>query len=737
VAKFGRGIRTPLVLVLLCVAAFLGVFIRPGLVDLGRASLTTSFDFHSYFLPRFTLSSLQLFHGHLPTWNPYEYGGIPLLATSQPAALYFPKALLFGLLPQEEALWTFLAIHYVLLAWFFLLFLRDQGLTGVPAYVGTALWVFASPILLSSYAPTRIANLVWMPLFFLFADRLGRGGGRRAFAGLALVVAVQFTAGYPEVAMDTALLLTVHATASWLVGRWPEPPWKTVPLLAMSFVVGAVAAAAQLIPLVELALVSHRDKLASVFRRDAVDVVHSLLTVIPGLIPFTLVGLFAPRARTAAAGMVTSWTIGMGGWVLLHRLPGFSMIRFPLAWVFLAGFFFAWLGALGCDAMLREDGLSRPARAVGLAITAGAGLFIAAAWGFHYFEAKHVAPKTELALYLAHPWAVVFGVTGGLGLVAATILTFRRQPNPTAWLVALVLLTLSHLAAYPFGGVPSPLRRPFPVGQIAMLHGRPRSIRGRVLSLEDLLYGYEITDKLPSLLGIEFSFLPHRARRLLDRLEFVPLFARIDWPKLTTAKGFLDAMDVEFMAAPPGLTPLMLGHGLAVARASTYMGLFYNPAHMGHAWVNYAVRRVHSEEEALDYVVGARFDPHHEVVLEEAPRTSFAERTTESVTRPFAEHRTSPTEVEFKVTLDRPGVFVVSESAYPGWEATVDGRESRWLQADYVLRAVELDAGSHRVLFEYRPASVRWGLRFSALGLAIIAALFLVKPKKVEPLPTR
>src|SRR5689334_20016437 len=99
----------PALLVLLCIALFLGVFIRPGLVDQGRSSLATGFDFHSYFLPRFVLGSKEVFSGHLPLWNRFEYGGIPLLATAQPAALYPPKVLLFGLLGTQTALWTYFA----------------------------------------------------------------------------------------------------------------------------------------------------------------------------------------------------------------------------------------------------------------------------------------------------------------------------------------------------------------------------------------------------------------------------------------------------------------------------------------------------------------------------------------------------------------------------------------------------------------------------------------------------
>jgi hypothetical protein len=728
-----RELLTPALLVLLCIAAFFGVFIRPGLEDRGRESLQTAFDYQSYFLPRFTLTSAELFKGHLPTWNAFEYGGIPLLATSQAAALYLPKALLFGILPEETAIWVFLIFHFVLHAGTFLLFLRHHGITGVAAFVGTALWVFTSLMLLGGYAPIRIANLAWMPLFFLFAERIVQGGGRRAFAGLAVVVAMQLFAGYPEFAIDTSFLFGIHATVSWFTRRWQSPPWKTLPILGAAFVLGAVVAGAQLIPLAELAQVAQRNQFASAAYNEQASLLHGLLTVVPGLIPFVFVGFASRRAREASAGMITCWIIGNGGWRYLRLLPGFSMIRFPLCWVLLSSFYLAWLGALGCEAVLRSGGDVGPrVRKVAQWFLAACGVLVAIVWGAEGLRSptKAMLAKEELLRYLGTPSAVVLGVLGGALLTTSVVLTLRRRTVPALWFTALVSLTLSHVAATPFGGIPSPLVRPFKTGLAARLHGRPRLIKGRVLCLEDLLYGYEIADRLPSPLGIEFSFIPYRYRQLLTTLKFIPLFAQIDWPKLAAASGFLDAMDVQFVAAHESIGPVLLSHDFDLIRRAGEYALFRNPDRMGHAWVNYAVRHAGSEAEALEYVLSPSFDPHREVLLEGPTTGTYPARTDAPVTFPKAERRASLTDVEFSVELDRPGVFVMSESAYPGWIATLDGKPATWIQADYVLRAVEVGPGQHRVRFQYRPASVRIGLFSTALGLVLVGLLLAPLPRR-------
>src|SRR5262249_54384701 len=146
------------------------------------------YDYQSYFLPKFMYGSEELRHFRFPLWNPYEYGGVPFFATAQPAVLYPPKALLFAFLRPDRAYWAFMALHFVGLAVGFVLFAREQGISGPPCFVGAAAWTFATPVLISNYHPTRIALLVPVPFVFLLVERMARERRLETVLALSLLV---------------------------------------------------------------------------------------------------------------------------------------------------------------------------------------------------------------------------------------------------------------------------------------------------------------------------------------------------------------------------------------------------------------------------------------------------------------------------------------------------------------------------------------------------------------------
>jgi hypothetical protein len=88
----------------------------------------------------------------------------------------------------------------------------------------------------------------------------------------------------------------------------------------------------------------------------------------------------------------------------------------------------------------------------------------------------------------------------------------------------------------------------------------------------------------------------------------------------------------------------------------------------------------------------------------------------------------------FSIQLDRDNLVVFPEINFPGWKATVDGRSTPLVTADYLLRAIFLDAGNHRVEFRFEPS---WW-RPITIGLAFWCFLTLLglvwfKARRKEP----
>jgi uncharacterized membrane protein YfhO len=81
--------------------------------------------------------------------------------------------------------------------------------------------------------------------------------------------------------------------------------------------------------------------------------------------------------------------------------------------------------------------------------------------------------------------------------------------------------------------------------------------------------------------------------------------------------------------------------------------------------------------------------------------------------------------VRLSLAASRPGLVVLKDAYFPGWQASVDGQASPVLRVNGMVRGVLIpSAGPHSVVFTYRPASfVRGTLLAVGVALLLVATL--------------
>jgi len=692
-------------------------------------------DLETYFLPKFVFGSEEILRGSFPFWNRFEFGGIPFLATAQPSAAYIPKILIFALWSPEVALRLFMIGHFVLLALFFLLFVRDQGIGGFGAFAGTLFCTFNIPFLSTTGHPMEIANLAWVPLIFMIGDRLGRSPSIALVAGLAAVVGIQVTSGYPEFVMDCGVLLALHAVVRYVAGDWKDPPWKTIPLIGAGFLLGAMVGGIQVFPLLDFVLYTGRLEIAADMASQfdpsglfSVDVsVIAALVGVPALLAFACLGVRRPGGAPLVGALTCAFML-FGGWWLLRKVPGFAAVRMGGTWPLLIQFFIAWLVALGADRFLASTGADRVG-SVGQVFVGGLGLV----WAIGCLAgllpqmpgsglaARVFSFPTEGRVLLVS----ILGAMGGLLLATCAFGTPRLRDSRLLAMGAVGLMLLGQVASFPFGRALGQLAPPKSAHRSAKLIPEADLRKGRVISLIDVRGGFNILDRVESPFGREGSLPPPRFTKMEKELGVVVQLARVQWEKLALHRGLLATLDARFLVMPrrhsglfnePGFRNTGLGDGgIAVLEVE-------NP--LGRAWGVYGVMLADSPDSAFELLLSPGFDPRRHAILETSPRRKYPTHAGGPPT-PARVRYLKPTLTEVEVEMREPGVLVLADSCFPGWEATVDGHVAEVLCANYLVRGVELEEGRHLVRFEYRPASVRWGAASSGVAGVAVAAILL------------
>jgi len=83
----------------------------------------------------------------------------------------------------------------------------------------------------------------------------------------------------------------------------------------------------------------------------------------------------------------------------------------------------------------------------------------------------------------------------------------------------------------------------------------------------------------------------------------------------------------------------------------------------------------------------------------------------------------NPEHITVSVNTPRPCMLILRDQFYPGWKALLDSVPVPIYRANGFTRAVYIPAGAHAVEFNYRPDSLKYGIRIALVALAALGVL--------------
>jgi uncharacterized membrane protein YfhO len=121
------------------------------------------------------------------------------------------------------------------------------------------------------------------------------------------------------------------------------------------------------------------------------------------------------------------------------------------------------------------------------------------------------------------------------------------------------------------------------------------------------------------------------------------------------------------------------------------------------------------------------FDPTKELIVDKrfADQVNGFVGTADSLATIKMTHY-APNGIQYEYQSDNEQLAVFSEMYYqPGWNAYVDVKLKPHFRANYVLRAMRLPAGKHKVEFKFEPKAFFIGEKISLASMLLFFALAL------------
>ena len=773
--RWRRLLPGPLLVVLLLI---LGLCV-PFLLFYGSGQLPGDTAGEHYPFQSVALAAIHA--GELPLWNPYAFGGTPLLAYPLNSLLY-PSQLLLWLLPLSQAFALNQLLHVLFIAVGMYVLLR-QHCDGVASAIGAFVFAAGGPVFfrLTQGQNSFLQALAWLPWIFVCLERFWARRQVGWVLALSGVLSLQFLGGFPTLSYYSGLTIGLYTLGRSLPllaqGQWRSAAqawaWTALALLLTAGLTGV-----QLLPTLEM--MQRVGRLS-----PSLEFIQAGSLAPRNLITTWLPDIFgSPTTHTSING--ANWGehnlyIGAFPWLAVlitliffrqhmpaaRRYLGMGAILFALAlgsynplypWLYqgIPGFrlladlgrvtvFFTFCLAVAAAMCLQtlaarlpelsaraRRGVRGGAMAATVALLAGLMILI---FGRNWLS-DLAAP--QIARAYGETAGVQLGKLDGLyntqavsvGVLLVVILAgywllsarMRRRLGASAFMAWALALCVTDVGFYA-------LRQSLTMRSAA--NNQPPDY---VTYLKTI---YQPGERLWPTNAM--SFVNEGSRSQMAAITGYSSLISADYLDLLgILRGAPVSYDDRIPLVPASNSALL--HILNVrylvndwpieddTLTLLYVGekaVYRLPPGAVRAAIVQATEVLPSRDNVISRLSESGFDPLRTVVFQAADIQGFSAAwpdTGADAGDVLVEHE-SLNNLRLRVSADNPGWLVLGDSYYPGWKAAINGRPIPIYRANLSMRAIYVPSGEHQVSFIFKPDSLRYGLALSGVTLIMVAIL--------------
>lgn len=657
----------------------------------------------------------------VPLWSPTILSGYPFAANPL-SGLWYPAGWIALLFPLPFGLNIVAALHLLWGGFGLLYLLKSEGLSTRASIFGALAFEF-SPKLFAHYGAGHLSlfyAVSWTPWLLFVIRRAGNKGGRKWGMAPPCIMALICLAD-PRWAAYAGSIWVVYSIAH--SPMWEEKsgfPNKisfgerikgvTKSLVSHSkklipqILVAGLLAAPILLPLLEYSSLSTRSEMSA---EDILQ--YSLppsrllgllfpdyggsheLMIYSGIIVFILIVISIIKKRKGFKEKFWLWlslltlVFALGSYIplsgYLTRIPGFNLLRVPSRSLFIISMILAIVSAYSVDA-IRKDQLVDSRRPIKLVLVAIFGFAFLLTSGIFF-----ITKEFQLNFVAGIILVTVSSLWIGLGV--------DRRLSGSVWYAGLILIAIIDWIAVDTSVLSYHDKK--------IVLQEQRDVAAYLAQTPGFYRVYSPSYSLPQQVSIDHHI------ELADGVDPLQLDTYADFMDAATgvpregyqvtiptfATGDTSRDNQDFLPDPKLLGLLnvrfvvsefdLMIPGLALKKQIGETRIYENSDFLPRAWM-----------QPKDTIFGSD--------VKKVEITSW-----------------NPNRIE--ITATGPGLLVLSEIMYPGWNVKVDGEKAQIQTTGEILRAVRLDPGDHRIIFTFQPRSVISGLVLFIIGITTMSIL--------------